>query len=276
MARYLERIVARAGIPTQAAAVAPIPRAQFAHDAVDPFESTAHWSADAPARPIRENAQAPSPPSAQPRPAAASAPVSFDSHTTEVHIHPRPQESVIPRAPLQQTLSEPAPLAHEKTAREIEIRPAPRDILEREIRTESVREQTTIERGIPTGESHGSVISAPQNPMPKASDVERKVLAKLMPMLDAWFASDSAAKPPVPQAGMLPGAPVIAPPQRDPQPTSPAATDGPSLVIGSIHVEVASPAGPPPAPPRRVRAARSSSGSSPQRPSRYRFGLGQI
>jgi hypothetical protein len=278
MARYLQRLVARAGAPAEAVAAAPSPRPQSVPVAGDPFEATASWPVDVPAKSASSHLTS-SRPSAPDEPQARIAtrtfPTSIESNATHVHIHP-PQESLSSASAISPPHAEPDPVVQEHTVREIES-PAPAaNAVEREIRTERLRERVTLEQTAAPVEIPLAARAPQQSESPKPADVERNVLARLMPVLNEWFASDSAAaSPSLPDAATR-APPVIQPPPQDRPPVVSSPSDSPSVVIGSIHVEVVPSSVPVSAPAPRIRVTRSQSNTPAQSASRHRFGLGQM
>jgi hypothetical protein len=272
MARYLERLVARAGIANDAPPASPRPRAQYERDAADPFDSTAPWeSAPAPVQ------AAAAPPQVAPvvlAPLISREPVPntiVDSKSTEIRIekHRDPIQTPVPPERFASP-PEPPSLARSEIVHEIELRPQP-EIVEREIRAESIRAEKIIERE--TIRAEAPKPTPPAEPATiNTADIERNVLGKLMPALDAWFAS-GAPDPPTESPHRFPLAPTL---QRAAEPDATAATEIPQLVIGSIRVEVTAPPSPVPVHIPRPRSARPATQTSRPTPSRLGFGLGQM
>ena len=262
MARYLERLVARAGVPAEAPA-SPAPLSRYERELGDPFEETALWNPVAAAPPSPAPAVAPSRQDAGPAAPPVQPPGVPVVPAVEVrHEESRP-EGRPPGAPRVQP---PAPTP-EVVPSQIELRPQP-DVFERPAQPAPVHFQTVIER-----ETVREKVSAPippaESPALNLADVEKDVLAKLMPALDAWFASNTPAPPAAP-----PVPPSITP-QR-PKPERAASVQTPQLVIGSISVEVVSPPAPAAVPAPHPRTIQSPSRQPDAFPSRLGFGLGQM
>jgi hypothetical protein len=259
MARYLERLVARVGVPAEAPA-SPAQRSQYEHQPGDPFEETALWNPVAAASPSPVPAVVPSRLDAGPAAPPAQlpgVPVVQAGHEESRPDTPRPETSrILP------------PETREVVPSKIELLPQP-DVFEPPAQPELVRSETVIER-----ETVREKVSSPIPPAESGAplnlpDVERDVLAKLMPALDAWFASNTAAPPAAP---VVP--PSITPQRPEPERTAPVQT--PQLVIGSISVEVVSPPTPVRVPASRPRTLQDPSRQTDPFPSRLGFGLGQM
>jgi hypothetical protein len=272
MASYLERLVARAGIANDAPTAGPVPRSNYERQAGDPFENIALWEANPAtpsAAPVAAVPRPPVPPTAieiQPGPT-----VVVDSRTTELHVEEHWLQPAPPQPTVRAAAPEPVANLREEIVHEIELQPQPQ-MFEREIRTESTRVEASLERETVRTETLRPARRPDEPTALNPGDIERSVLEKLMPALDAWFAS--GATPPT--AETSPQTPLAPSRQRDSETASSAATEAPQLVIGSIRVEVTSPPAPMTAgiPPRR--AARVSPRVSRQSPSRLGFGLGQM
>jgi hypothetical protein len=277
MARYLERIAARARMAAGESAAAPRARPQLDGDGADPFEATAHWSVD-PTPPPADHTDAPvRPAESAPLTPRVPAPTIIDARVTEVRMEGHRVEITPVAAPARPTAIELTPPVHDDSIQEITLQPPTREILEREFHTETVHaESATVRETV-----HSDAAPPARIPDPEAVDdraIEHNVLMKLMPALDAWFASNSGGQN-SPHVAPPAATPAVVPRARDADTNAPAASDGATLVIGSIHVEVAQAAVPaPPAPPTPAgpRTARVRSSASPSPPSRLRFGLGQI
>jgi len=269
MPRYLERLVARAGIAQGGPSAAPRPRAQFESDASDPFENIAAWNAEPvqtaiqPAKPMRRETAAdntPVKPAVFPITESPSTEIRVEEHWTEANATPSPALVATPEPP--------APIVRE-FHQEIEARPQAA-MLEREFHSETMRTEATIERETVRIETPRTAPALEAESL-DAREVERNILGKLMPALDAWFHSDS----PEPRAA-APVQPALVPPSpRAADAGLPAAAEAPQLMIGSIRVEVVPPPTPSvPAP--RARASRPA--PRPARPitSKAGFGLGQM
>jgi hypothetical protein len=271
MARYIERLVARAAVPHDTSAVTPRPLPLYDLAAGDPFENTAEWVPEAPSpaapAPLKGRPEAP----VELSPLHAPARQIIDARTTEFrveeHWFEKPAEPAIQAAPMP--AEAPASIRQE-IVHEKEVRIEPRT-LEREFHAESVRAETVLQRE--TVRVEPTPPRAPAEPLTPGTDgLERNILGKLMPALDAWFLSRTPeAHPPEPVA-----APLVAPPQRAVETQPPAAVDTPQVVIGSIRVEVVPPAASAPPPARRNRVTRHGPQPPRQAPSKAAFGLGQM
>ncbi|MEP6714233.1 MAG: hypothetical protein ABJC09_01590 [Terriglobia bacterium] len=270
MARYLERLVARAGIANDAVPAAPVPRPQYDPQAGDPFENTAVWEAESATPQVVQTVVLPAPPVAEPRVETAPGQIMMtDLRTSEVRVEEHWLPSVETAPVVMPVTVEPA-VALRETVREIEWRPAPQ-MPEREIRTEATLTEATLERETIRTETLRPA-PAPLEPALNPGDIERSVLEKLMPALDAWFKSDAPAF----SAEAAPALPMAPSRQHENEAVVSAATEAPQLVIGSIRVEVtAPPAAVAPSFPRRPVGRAAPAVSRPS-PSRLGIGLGQI
>jgi hypothetical protein len=270
MARYLERLVARAGVGNDAAPAVPSPHLPFERQMGDPFENTAAWNSD-PAQPgpvsvaSFANPVVPQPP-VEPAPRS---PVIVE-RTTELRVEEHWAETASPLPIVRPTAVEPVSILKEEIVREIELQPHPA-MPAREIHTESTRVENSLERETVRTETLQPAAAREEPAALSPGDIERGVLEKLMPALDEWFRSGVPAP-----AEDTPQPPLVPSRQRDREIVAPPTAEASHLVIGSIRVEVTSPPAPVVAniPPRR--AARSSPAAGRPSPSRLGFGLGQM
>jgi hypothetical protein len=197
------------------------------------------------------------------------APTVIDARTTEIRVEEHWTEASAPPHPAAPRAEVPPAMVREEVRREIEPRPEVR-IEERELHTETVRAERAIER-------ETIRVEAPQ---PSArleaeaidgGEIERHVLGKLMPALDAWFHSGR----PKPRSE-APARPPLAPSRQQPAESVAPAAEAPQLVIGSIRVEVVPPPAPVSAPAPRSREPHTAPRPARQMPSRAGFGLGQM
>jgi hypothetical protein len=259
MARYLERLVARAGVPAEALA-SPAPRSQYEREPGDPFEETALWN---PVAPPASPAPVAGPSQQDAGPAAP--PVQPPGVTVVPAVEARDEESQPPGAlRIQPPASTP-----DVVPNQIELHPQP-DMFERPAQPAPVHSESVIERET-VHEKVRVPIPPAESPALNLADVEKDVLAKLMPTLDAWLASGTPAAPAAPAAPAVPPSIV---PQR-PEPGRAVSIQTPQLVIGSISVEVVSAPAPAAVPARRLRTIQSPSPQPDAFPTRLGFGLGQ-
>jgi hypothetical protein len=149
------------------------------------------------------------------------------------------------------------------------LEPPPRqEVYENPDHPSLISSETVIERQT-IREKPLSQVPAAQSPELNLAGIEADVLAKIMPALDAWYASDAPAIPTSPA-----GPSTIAPPRPETEP--PPIVQSPQLVIGSISVEVVAVPTPPAAPAPRPRTIRGPAREPDPFPSRLGFGLGQM
>lgn len=273
MARYLQRLVARAGIvnepaPAMPASVAPAFRAQQEFEPGDPFE-------------IVESRGALRPPAPSPFVDAPALHTAQALPSPDKPRHPEgpPERSEILRphitpAAQDRVLTEPTRVFHE-TVHEIELRP-PARIVEPERAPESVRgEHVAVPELLPATR----LVPASGPPAVGPEEIERNVLQKVMPALDAWFnaAAHQSPAPDQPSPGETSARLNLAPAQRsDSDFVTAAAESGPEIVIGSIRVDITPAAAAAPMPASRARAAMTPRPNVRRSPARLGFGLGQM
>ena len=263
--------MARAGIATDAVPAAPVPRPQYESQAGDPFENTGVWEADPAIPGSTPIIVLPTPPvAAAPVEAAPPEIVRTDSRTTELRVEEHWLPPVTPNPAVIPVVMEPATVLRE-TVHEVELRPA-RLMPEREVHTESTHTEATLERETVRTETLRPAPAPAESQALNPADIERSVLEKLMPALDAWFKSDSPAF----VAEAAPALPMAPSRQQDNEAAASRATEAPQLVIGSIRVEVTSPAAATAPTFQRRPAGRVSPAISRPSPSRLGIGLGQI
>jgi hypothetical protein len=283
MPRYLQKLVARAGVAPLPASLQPAPRAEHA-------EFGAAGALPEVVEPLVPDSPALSETGATVLPVAGSLPEAAES-TIEMNAEAIPPAQQVIRERTTELVREdrvePRVPQKERTQRE-EIRPAAELRVEPSQTAKVPRVEPTlvpaIDQEVPPAvtvitqpkarQTLAQKAGFPQLQAAQERPAEQDLLSKLMPRLEAWFNHPSPGEAQPESHGPEPR---LGPPHREPEISPLLRQEEPRLVIGQIRVDVL-PAPPPASPLQvvRIQARSSLSPASAGTIAKLGFGLGQM